>query len=377
MENNKLLIGVQFTYSVTAEDQKTNLPAPTVRHHTLELYVLRDITLKQLMDAIKYGLRKLIRSDPTYQKCYDVFKACTSEDALDTWNERKYFNHICLGFCHQETAEKNAVNVNGEPLLFQQDEQLFLYQDSLSCPLCDLGFINSSRLIFNEIAKIDFISGVDTSALVEAFAPADAEESDSSDAKKSDSSVKIGRKITFPEYNISVRQLYRFDDTPVEIIPPQEPPKKPERSLLAMLLPSLLTLTVMMAGRTLIMMIFNGNVMSGLQMALFSGLMSMIAVVTTVLTWRGQRKEYDVSLSAWRVRYEDYIKKLMKDIRDRQENDVKKLEELYPDADELIKPVQIQNEKDKDKDKDKDKKNRSVYSLNGDIYPERRGTMIF
>ena len=346
MENNKLLIGVQFTYSAMSKNRKTGEFVPIHKHHSLELYVLRDITMQQLMDGIEYGLSKLAASAPIYQKCYDVFKKCASEKKGE---ERPYFSQIRLGFCHQQTAE-NAVNDKGQKLTFQRNKQLYLYCDSCSQPLYKLGFINSSRLIFNEINELGFKGGVDTSSLVAAFAPVEED--------KPDTGVKIGRKITFPEYNISTRLLYRFDETPVEIIPPQEPPKKPEQSLFTMLLPSLLTLVVMLVGRTFITGIFSGNAMSGLQMALFSGLMSAIAVVTATLSWRRQRREYQVNLSNWRVKYEDYINHLMKDIRERQRKDADKLNELYPDVRELVKPI-------KDAGPEGEK---SVYTLNSNVY---------
>lgn len=47
MESNKLLIGVQF---IDPDNTKENL--------VFELIVLRDLTLKQLIDGIRYGLLK-------------------------------------------------------------------------------------------------------------------------------------------------------------------------------------------------------------------------------------------------------------------------------------------------------------------------------
>ena len=347
MENNKLLIGVQFTYPDTSKNRKTGEPETIIRHHMLELYVLRDISLQQLMDGIDYGLRKRSDSNSVYQKCHEVYEKCVGEFKEE--NGRPYFGQIRLGFCHQETAEK-AVNDKGEKLTFQRNRQLYLYRDSCAAPLYKLGFINSSRLIFNEISDIGFKGGVDTSNLVDAFAPVSEE--------NKDAGVNIGRKITFPEYNISTRLLYKFDDTPVDVIPPQEPPKRPTQSLFTMLLPSLLTLIVMLVGRTFIMGLFSGNAMSGLQMALFSGLMSAIAVITTVLTWRRQRKEYRIDLSNWRVRYEDYINNLMKSIRKRQNDDAKKMRELYPDAENLMSPTAHGNSTDGTR----------VYTLNSNVY---------
>ena len=355
MENNKLLIGVQFTYSADSNNPRTGEPKSVIKQHSVELYVLRDITLQQLLDGIGYGLMKRAASDSEYQRCHEVYERCVSEFKDD--NGRQYFSQIRLGSLHQETV-KDAVNDSGENLILQKEVQtktgkfteLYLYRDSCSKPLNKLGFINSSRLVFSDINARIRIPDIDMKSLVSAFAPP------GDDTK--DAEVNIGRKITFPEYNISTRLLYKFDDTPVEIIPPQDPPKRPTQSLFSMLLPSLLTLLVMLVGRTFIMGMFSGNAMSGLQMALFSGLMSTIAVITTVLTWRRQRREYRTDLSNWRVRYEDYVNDLMAGIRKRQSDDVKKMKELYPDAEDLMRPSEeagslIAN---------------SVYSLNRGIY---------
>ena len=77
MENNKLLIGVQFTY----QDERTR----NICHKHIELYILRDISFRQLLTGIKYGLRKLVHSSDgaIYQKCSEYMTycdTCSSED---------------------------------------------------------------------------------------------------------------------------------------------------------------------------------------------------------------------------------------------------------------------------------------------------------
>ena len=71
MESNKLLIGVQF---VNPDDSHDSL--------VFELIVLRDLTLRQLIDGIKYGLEKK-GDDPFYSKCRSIFNesisSCDSE----------------------------------------------------------------------------------------------------------------------------------------------------------------------------------------------------------------------------------------------------------------------------------------------------------
>ena len=63
MENNKLLIGVQFV------DPGNN------KSLVFELMVLRDLTLKQLLDGIKYGLAKK-GADKFYSRCKSIFDEC-------------------------------------------------------------------------------------------------------------------------------------------------------------------------------------------------------------------------------------------------------------------------------------------------------------
>ena len=66
MESNKLLIGVQFVD-----------PANNNKSLVFELIVLRDLTLRQLMDGIKYGLIKK-GNDKFYSRCRDIFNSCAS-----------------------------------------------------------------------------------------------------------------------------------------------------------------------------------------------------------------------------------------------------------------------------------------------------------
>ena len=66
MESNKLLIGVQFV------DPRNNN-----KSLVFELIVLRDLTLRQLIDGIKYGLIKK-GEDKFYKRCREIFNECVS-----------------------------------------------------------------------------------------------------------------------------------------------------------------------------------------------------------------------------------------------------------------------------------------------------------
>ena len=293
MENNKLLIGVQFTQKDAAGQFK---------HTNIELYVLRDITLMQLIDGIQYGLAKLTASDneyrDVYKNCVEVFSRCISNTYRS--NGRTYYKNIMFTAFNTAVAEKSC----------SVEKRYNFSTEDTNRPLCDLGFITSSRIIFDETGEF-LINGVlDTKNIVAAFDP------------------RSSKKIFFPEYNISTRQLYQFDTEPVNVIAPSEPPRKPNQNLLSMLLPSVISLGSMMLMRAVFS---SGSGGSWVTMILLSAVVGVAGIMTTVLAWKRQKREYATNLSDWRTRYESYADALMLTIKERQKRDVAKLEELYPD----------------------------------------------
>ena len=332
MENNKLLIGAQFTHDPSNRcDGK-----PSIYH--LELYVLRDITLQQLLDGIRYGLRKMINEQTDeeasdileiYKTCNEIFLNCI-EELKDSPNG-KYYTHVTLSS-------------------YSGREHFRFYQSDLEKPLYKFGFVTSSRLVFDETRNEKerfrhLYKRFPTSNLTDAFAPLHPDSTPEQDKETSP------QKISFPAYNISTRLLYQFDNKPVEIILPQDPPKKPRQHLWTMLLPSLVTLTVMLLVRTFLMGRMNGNTSYGLQMGLLSAAMGLTAVISTVFSWHRQNADYSAALGKWRGSYENYINDLMERMRERQQNDVKQLDALYPDMLTLIAQDR-----------------RGIYNLNSAVY---------
>ncbi len=314
MENNKILIGVQFT------DVDTN---GNFYHYTIELYVLRDLPLNKLIEGVGYGLTKLSSENgpysEVYNRCKNIFTDCLGKIESDP-DGRVYFSNVTY-------AGFNGAKVK-EPIL--NGSRTVFYQDEWKKPICDFGFITSTRLIFDTTGKFSAKGSQDTSVVVEAFKPGSSD------------------KIFFPEYNISTRQLYRFNDEPVDIIAPADPPQKPNNNLFFMLLPSLLTVGILMLVRTFLM---GGSASSNIAMIGLSAAMGITAAVTTTITWRRQKSAYEQDLKDWRSHYEDYIDSLIRGIQDRQARDALKLDELYPDILMLL-----------------DQNSKGVYSLNENIY---------
>lgn len=303
MESNKLLIGVQFI-----DDRGASI--------VIELIVLRDITLKQLLDGIRYGLLKKSGSSDIYQICSSIY-----EDCLKAVGPDGSFRRLTL------TSYNNALIVRKD----SRGRAVF-GKDDLDRKLFEIGFITSTRIVFDSTEQYETYE-VNTADIIPAFNPDNPDTS-----------------IVFPQYNISTRQLYQFDDTPVEIIPPADPPQKREQNLFFTMLPALTMISTMILVRSLMMM-SSGN--GGLSMVLLSGAMGIATLVTSTVNYFRQKSAYKKQLRDWREHYQEYIRRLIIGIENRKDLDVKKLCELYPDVNDIL---------------DNSNMNTSVYSVSSLIF---------
>ena len=267
MESNKLLIGVQF---IDPNNNHENL--------VFELIVLRDLTLKQLIDGIKYGLIKK-GDDPFYSKCRNIFNECIASQ-----DRNGLYKKITLTSYNDALAGEKINGVRAAVMEKDMDK-----------PLVSIGFISSTRIVFDPTEAYRSYE-INTSVIIPAFNP-------SSEQKEG---------IYFPDYNISTRQLSQFDQTPVEIIPPSGPPQKPDQNLFFMLMP-----TVIMVGVTVLSRIFTSGTDS-IGAVLVSSAMSLVTVVISVINFIRQGQKYKTDLKKWRSEYEDYINKTIARILSRQ-----------------------------------------------------------
>ena len=121
MESNKLLIGVQFI------DPKNNN-----KSLVFELIVLRDFTLRQLIDGIKYGLEKKGR-DPFYTACREIFAQCASSADSDGVYRRMTLTSYNDAYLNEK--------LNGDRAVIRESD--------LGKYLFEVGFISSTRLLFD------------------------------------------------------------------------------------------------------------------------------------------------------------------------------------------------------------------------------------
>ncbi|MCR4645631.1 MAG: cell division protein FtsK [Oscillospiraceae bacterium] len=301
MESNKLLIGVQFI-----DEHGASI--------VMELIVLRDITLKQLLDGIRYGLEKKKDSGSIYQICCNIYENC-----LGSGNGGGTYHKLTL------TSYNNA-------LAFDKDQygRVILRGTDFAKKLYEVGFITSTRIVFDCTERYETYE-VNTSNIIPAFNP----------------NNKMNSFVTFPEYNISSRQMYKFDDTPVEIIPPGEPPRKQDQNLFFTMLPTVMMIGTMVLVRALMS---NGN---GMAMVALSGAMGVVTLTTSIINFARNAGRYKKELKDWREHYEAYIAKTILEIQKRKGLDVKKLCDLYPDVNDIL---------------DSNNVSKSVYSMSAHIF---------
>lgn len=302
MESNKLLIGVQFI-----DKQGAAI--------VVELIVLRDITLKQLLDGIRYGLIKK-NGDELYRICGGIYVDCLK--AIDPDGR---FRKLTL------TSYNNAMS-------FEKDSfgRIILSAKDLGKKLYEIGFITSTRIVFDCTEQYETYE-VNTSNIIPAFNP----------------NNKANTAIVFPLYNISTRQLSQFDDTPIEIIPPADPPQKQEQNLFFTMLPTVLMIGSMVLVRGLMT---NGSG-GGLAMVGLSATMGVVTLTTSIINYVRQGKNYKKNLLDWRIHYQEYIKRVIAEIKKRKGQDVKKLCDLYPDVNDIL---------------DSANASKSVYSMSAHIF---------
>lgn len=302
MESNKLLIGVQFI-----NDDGSSF--------VFELIVLRDITLRQLIDGVGYGLGKKSYDD-IYKLCESIFRYCVSD-----MDEEGVFRKITLTSYNEAlNSRKNMAN------------RVILTYDDLSKMLYEVGFITSTKIVFDCTEQYQSFE-INTQNIIPAFNPGN----------------RVNTSIIFPEYNISTRQMYKFDDTPIEIIPPSDPPAPQKQNLFFTLLSPLMMISVTILVRVLM---DNGSG-NAYRMIAFSASMSVVTIIMSVINWVRQKKDFKKSLKDWREQYQLYISKIIKEIQKRKSFDVKKLNELYPDVNDIL---------------DSNKVSQSVYSISSNIF---------
>ena len=243
----------------------------------------------------------------SYIICWDVFQECF--ELYNGHQELTELKRIKYGSPREPVIGLGSANYNEIPyghLLHESDIfKICLKKDLGNLSIKEIGFITSSRLIFDPIGWHKSAALFDTTTVSEAF------------------------RNQAPLYNISERPLRKLDDEPIKIIPPTEVPKKNTQSLITTILTPLL-MTATMIGIRLLTATESGNGLGS--MGWMMGGMGAVTVVAAIINGRVRRNEHKEQVKEWRNQYQSYIQRLLGEIQNKQADDVEKLHELYPPA---------------------------------------------
>lgn len=282
MKNNEILVSVRF--------EKDKL------YREMTFLVIKDITLKALVEAIYFGLKKHSNQDDKEEgglstsECYDLF-----DSFIRTHSE--------IPVLYDSNGMHGVINFKSKT----DNNEKWLYE----CSLTELGIVTSSCI---------FITDKNTIVRKTLF--------------KNSSSYILKEKGSL-EYNISSRRLNVIEPSVIDIIPPNDMPSKKSGSLMDVLMPMIVSLLGMGGIRILCSFLSDNSTMNN-AMLIMTLAMPMISGVTAFYNYNKQKRQYKVDVKEWKANYENYISRVMKTIVTWQDNDITYLNSVYPDMEQLF-----------------------------------------
>ena len=278
MKNNEIMISARFEFDDLNKTQE------------LSFLVLKDITLKALIEALYYGLKK----SREHRECFELL-------------EQYIRTHKEIQVLYTARGSHSIVDFTAD--MVRDGEKTKIYNARLD----QLGFVTSSCILFTVREEIK----------------------PSSLFKREENSYILKEKDTL-EYNISTRRLNVIESSIIDIIPPNDMPPKDKSSLLDVIFPTVLSTGGMIAARFLIMELAPGASSMGSTMLLMSGAMGFVSLITSSYSFMKKKIGYDKNVKEWKSNYEKYIARIIRTIKDWQESDIVYLNSVYPSMDVLF-----------------------------------------
>ena len=238
MKNNEIMISARFESEELSDE--------------ISFLIIKDITLRALLEAIYYGLEK-----GKFSKHFELLEwyMKNRKEIQVLYNSKGGFDVIDLS---RHVTVKDA---SGERTISILDKKLD-----------ELEFVTSTTLLFTRDTKVR------PQVLF-------------SDCRRS----YILKEQDDLEYNISTRRLNVVEAAEIDIIPPGEMPQKSKQSLKDVLIPTLLSAVTMFLAR-LFVQNFMGDSGASSSMLVMTIVMPLAALVTTTYNYRRQISEYEATL---------------------------------------------------------------------------------
>ena len=249
-------------------------------HYEMTLLMNKDISLKAMLEALYYGLKSNDREH------FSMFKMFTKRNK-------------------QLVVQYRAKN----------EHRVIDVKQNLDKKLYEIGIVTTSRVIIP----------VDNKVKLKPLFP------------KYDMAALSDR--TRLEYNISTRRIAAVESSVIDIIPPGEMPGKSKRKYLDIIIPTVISMGTLFAGRA-VLAIFNDNA-TGFSMLAMMMTTSVSTMVTQSYNYFKQGRDNVKSIEEWKENYEKYLTRIWNRIQDWQKSDINYLRTTYPRIDELFRNTEV------------------------------------
>lgn len=293
MKNNEILISVRFESGD--------------KGRTMSFLVIKDISLRVLIQGLYYGLKKL-RSD-----CHDLSEL-SDADCFRLFDEYIRSHDTLLVF-YTIMGRFDQIRITdsvADPL--DNDKIKKVYDLSLS----SLGIVTSSQIL---ITDKDIVPEV--RALF-----------DDQDRAK----TYILRDNKTLEYNISSRRLNVIEPTVIDILPAGDMPEDKKNSFLDVLIPPFISAAGMFGVRFVISKLTSSTAMNDSMMAMTVA-MPLVSAVNSMYNFRKQGRDLKKGVGEWKTNYENYISRIIERITKWQRDEITYLNSVYPGMNDLFEKV--------------------------------------
>ncbi len=297
MKNNEILISVRFLKADPEGGEKSR---------TMSFLVLKDITLKALVQGLYYGLRELSKrpeyGEETHQldnaDCFALFESYVK-------------THKTFPVLYTIMGEFRSIDVSAtanDPLDNDTEKKICDF------PLSSLGIVTSSQILITDKTQVEVTNLFDEQDRAKTY---------------------ILRDNHTLEYNISTRRLNVIEPSQIDILPAGDVPSGNKASILDVLIPPLISAVGMFGIRYLMTKLVSSSAMNNSMLAMTIA-MPFITAVNAAYNYRKQKKEHRQSVGDWKTNYENYISKIIKRIVKWQRDEIIYLNKVYPSMDNLF-----------------------------------------
>ena len=306
MKNDEILISVSFKKK----------ESETIKERLMSFLVKKDITLKNLIQGIYYGLKKRKKNIEKGQIEYTEKFELSDIECFDLFETfiKTHKQLIILYTINGENKKIDFSSIRKDPS-DNTDKKVFDFK------LTDLGIVTSSVIVIEE-----YISAVD-----ELF----------SDNKETDTFKKsiVDNNL---EYNISTRRLNVIEPAVIDIIPPGDMPQDQKNSWGDVFIPPAISLVGMLGVRYIASAVISAKEGDAASAAMNSSMMVMtvamplVSMVNSSYNHAKQSNQHKQSVASWKENYENYISKVIETIAQWQSYEIKYLNKVYPDIKTLL-----------------------------------------